>query len=131
MQGYHVSIPSESQMTISHCYLKFDTGFTESSSHMGTHIWKRKAPKHPTLSMIYIQIGLYIPESSKTGCSIKNLQKTACFQVGVHTKLSGPCLLAGHAIRGVVHSSYCIATLAYFNKMILLVCSCLKISRVF
>ena len=32
------------------------------------------------------QVGLYIPVTSKTGGSIKHLQKTACVQAGIHMK---------------------------------------------
>ena len=38
--------------------------------------------------MIYSQIGLYIPMTSKTGCSKKHLQKTAPVQEGIHIKPS-------------------------------------------
>ena len=48
----------------------------------------RKAPKHPVHSMSYLQIGLYIPVTGKTGGSTKHLQKTACVQAGIHMKPS-------------------------------------------
>ena len=38
IQGHHVSIPSESQNIIPHCYLECDTRTTKSNSHVWTHI---------------------------------------------------------------------------------------------
>ena len=50
----------------------------------GITFGNRKAPEHSILSMTYPQIRLYIPVTSKTGGTTKQLQKTVCVQAGIH-----------------------------------------------
>jgi hypothetical protein len=50
----------------------------------------RKKLKHPDLSMIYTQVGLDIPVTSKTGSITKVLQKTSFIQAGIHMKPLSP-----------------------------------------
>ena len=73
MQGYHVSIPSESQRNIPHCYLECDTrqDSLDLTHICGVTFRNRKDPKYPVLSMTDPHIRVDIPVTSETGGSTK------------------------------------------------------------
>ena len=54
----------------------------------GLTFGNRKATKHPVISMTYPQIGLCIPVTSKSGDTMKHIQKSASIQAGIHMQTS-------------------------------------------
>ena len=102
----------------------------------GLKFRNRKVPKHPILSMTYPQIGLYIPVTNKakgrTKISRRQLlskQELICkpLRLMPATRSNNQIVL----FNCLVSISYRSARLTDLNKMILLVHSCLKVSRAF
>jgi hypothetical protein len=102
----------------------------------GLKFRNRKVTKHPILSMTYPQIGLYIPVTNKASGTINtsrrqllSKQEFICKPLRLipATRTSNQLVL----FNCLVSVSYRSATLTDLIKMILLVHSCLKVSRAF